>query len=117
MPERVLPPARYERSDVTTRSALIAFPALLVALLASVLLVRWLYPGTAVDRRLPTALPAYPAPRLQTDPAADMQRFLKDELARLNSRGWDDKAKGEGHIPIDEAMRRIAASGIPDWPK
>jgi hypothetical protein len=113
----VLPPARYEPSDVTTRSALIAFPVILVGLLASVLLVRWLYPGAAVDRRLPTALPVYPAPRLQTDPAADMQRFLKAELGRLNSRGWDDQAKGQGHIPIDEAMHRIAASGIPDWPK
>ena len=117
MPEPVLPPARYEQSDVTTRSALIAFPLILVGLLASVLLVRWIYPGTAVDRRLPTALPVFPSPRLQADPQADMQKFLTAELARLNSAGWDDEAKGVGHIPIQDAMRRIAASGIPDWPK
>jgi hypothetical protein len=116
-PEPILPPARYEHTDVTARSALIAFPLILVGLLASVLLVWWMYPSTTVDRRLPTALPLFPQPRLQTDPAADMQRFLKAELSRLNSGGWDDKAKGQGHIPIEDAMRRIAAAGIPDWPK
>jgi hypothetical protein len=117
MPEPVLPPARHEHSDVTVRSALIAFPLILMGLLVSILLVRWIYPGVTIDRRLPTALPVYPEPRLQPDPAADMQRFLKAELGRLNSGGWDDKAKGQGHIPIDAAMRQIAASGIPDWPK
>jgi len=97
--------------------ALLAFPAILAVLLLSVLLARWIYPGAVTDRRMPTEPPTVPAPRLQYDPAADMRTFLKIELARLNSGGWDDQARGEGHIPIDEAMRRIAASGIPDWPK
>jgi hypothetical protein len=117
MPEPILPPARYEPSDVPIRTALIAAPAILIGLLASVLLVWWIFPGTTVDRRLPTPPPPYPEPRLQTNPAADMQIFLAAELARLNSGGWDDKSKGAGHIPIDDAMRRIAASGIADWPK
>jgi hypothetical protein len=117
MPEPILPPARYERSDVPIRTTLIAAPAVLIGLLASVLLVWWIYPGSAIDRRMPTPPPVYPAPRLQTDTAADMRAFEAAELARLNSAGWDDKSKGLGHIPIDEAMRRIAASGIPDWPK
>jgi hypothetical protein len=117
MPEPILPPARYEHSDATSRSALIAFPAILAGLLVSVLLVWWIYPSAIVDRRLLSPIPPYPAPRLQSDPAADMHRFREAELARLNSFGWDDRAKGIGHIPIDDAMRRIAASGIPDWPK
>jgi hypothetical protein len=117
MPEPALPPARYERSDVSIRTALIAAPAILIGLLASILLVWWLYPKSTTDRRLPTPPPHYPEPRLQSDPAADMQAFLAAELARLNSGGWDDKTKGNGHIPIDDAMRRIAASGIPDWPQ
>ncbi|HEY0423658.1 MAG TPA: hypothetical protein VGC82_10080 [Rhodopila sp.] len=117
MPEPVLPPAGYEHSDVTTRSALVAFPAILVGLLLVVLVVRWIYPGTAIDRRLQSPLPVFPSPRLQSSPSADMQTFLKQELARLNSGGWDDEAKGAGHIPIQEAMRRVAAAGIADWPK
>lgn len=117
MPEPILPPARYEHTDAGSRSALIAFPAILAGLLLSVLLVWWIYPGTTVDRRLPSPIPTYPSPRLQSDPAADMAKFHAAELARLNSAGWDDQAKGLGHIPIDEAMRRIAASGVPDWPR
>jgi hypothetical protein len=117
MPEPTLPPARYEPSDVTSRSALIAFPLILLALLASVLVVLWIYPATSVDRRLPTLLPTYPSPRLQADSQADMAKFHGAELARLNSTGWDDEAKGVGHISIDDAMRRIATSGIADWPK
>jgi len=117
MPEPILPPSRYENADASSRAALIAFPAILGVLLLSVLLVWWIYPGTIVDRRLPSPVPRYPSPRLQSDPAADMQKFRAAELARLNSAGWDDQAKALGHIPIDDAMRRVAASGIPDWPK
>jgi hypothetical protein len=117
MPEPVLPPARHERSDVSVRSALIAFPLILVGVAVSALLVLWIFPGTTVDRRLPTEPPLFPAPRLQADPSADMQAFRRQELARLNSGGWDDRANGIGHIPIEQAMHRIAAAGIPDWPK
>lgn len=116
MPEPVLPPARYEHTDASSRAALIAFPAILAGLLLSVLLVWWIYPGTVADRRLPSPVPPYPSPRLQSDPAADMRKFRESELARLNGSGWDDQARHLGHIPIDDAMRRIAASGIPDWP-
>jgi hypothetical protein len=117
MSEPVLPPARYERADANARAALIVFPATLVGLLLSVLLVWWIFPKATVDRRLPSPIPLYPPPRLQSDPAADMWKFREAELARLNSAGWDDQAKGIGHIPIDDAMHRVAASGIPDWPK
>ncbi len=117
MSEPVLPPARYEPSDVSSRSALVAFPLILLGLFVSALLVLWIYPASVTDRRMPSPVPVYPSPRLQADPQADMQRFLATELARLNSGGWDDKARGIGHIPIDDAMRRIATSGIPDWPK
>jgi len=117
MPEPILSPARYEHADASSRAALIAFPTILAGLLLSILLVWWIYPGTTVDRRLPSPIPQYPSPRLQSDPAADMRKFHEAELARLNSSGWDDQAKGLGHIPIDDAMRRIAASGIPDWPQ
>jgi hypothetical protein len=117
MPEPILPRSRYEHADASARAALIAFPAIMVGLLLSVLLVWWIFPGTTVDLRVPSPIPQYPSPRLQSDPAADMRKFREGELARLNSFGWDDRAKGVGHIRIDDAMRRIAAFGIPDWPK
>jgi hypothetical protein len=117
MPEPILPPAQYEHADASSRAALIAFPAILAGLLLALLVVWWIYPETTVDRRLPSSIPNYPSPRLQSNPAADMRKFRDTELARLNSAGWDDRVKGLGHIPIDDAMRRVAASGIPDWPK
>jgi hypothetical protein len=61
-------------------------------------------------------LPDYPAPKLQSDPTTDLRLFTAQELSRLNSTGWADKSHGIVHIPIDDAMRRIAAHGIPDWP-
>jgi hypothetical protein len=45
-----------------------------------------------------------------------MDAFLQKETEQLNSSGWIDRAHGIAHIPIGEAMRRIAAQGIPDWP-
>ncbi len=109
MAERVLPPARYERRDVTFRQLTLGFAITLFVLMACTLLVIVIYPSILVDRRLATPLPAYPEPRLQSDPAADLQRFEASELARLNS-------SGDGHISIGEAMQRIASQGIPDWP-
>ncbi len=78
MPEPILPPARHEHTDATSRAALIAFPTILAGLLLSVLAVWWIYPGTTVDRRLPSPIPHYPSPRLQSDPAADMRKFRDD---------------------------------------
>jgi hypothetical protein len=116
MPEALLPRARHERSDVTLRFALSAFGGVLLALLASGLLAMWLYPQVLTDRRLPTALPAAPAPRLQTDAAREMQQFRAKDRALLEQSGWIDEANGIAHIPIEEAMRRIARDGVPDWP-
>ena len=49
-------------------------------------------------------------------PRADMQAFYAQEMRRLNSAGWIDKAHGTVHIPISDAMQKIARDGIPGWP-
>lgn len=116
MAEPALPPARYEQADVTFRFLLCGAGVVLGTVLLCTFGVMWLFPTTVQDRRLTTALPVYPAPRLQADPAADLQRFTAQELSRLNSVGWVDKGHGIVHIPIKDAMRRIAVQGIPDWP-
>jgi hypothetical protein len=116
MAEPALPPARHEQSDVSFRFLLSGVAVVLATLLLCTFGVMWLYPTSVQDRRLTSPLPVYPTPRLQSDPAADLQRFTAQELSRLNSVGWVDKSHGVVHIPIDEAMRRVAAQGIPDWP-
>jgi len=116
MAEPMLPPARYETEDVSFRFLLCGAAAVLTLILLCTFAVIWLYPGVVQDRRLPSALPVYPAPRLQADPHADLERFESQELARLNSVGWINRSLGIAHIPIDAAMRRIVGQGIPDWP-
>jgi hypothetical protein len=37
----------------------------------------------------------------------DAQDYRESRLARLNSYGWVDRAKGTIHIPIEQAMRQI----------
>ncbi len=116
MAEPALPPARYEPSDVTFRFLACGAGVVIATILLCVLGVMWMYPNAVQDRRIPSALPVYPAPRLQSDPAADLRRFTAKELSRLNSVGWVDKSHGIVHIPIDQAMQKVAAQGIPDWP-
>lgn len=114
--ERTIPDARRETSDVSQRFIWGALVLLLGSLTAVVFFALWLFPHSAQDRFLRPPLPAYPAPRLQPNPQADMQRFYAAEMRRLNSVGWVDKAHGIVHIPIIDAMRKIAQEGIPGWP-
>ncbi len=54
-----------------------------------------------------------PEPRLQQEPAVDMTELLRRETERLTSYGWADAGRTAAHIPIDRAMERIAARGLP----
>jgi hypothetical protein len=57
---------------------------------------------------------AFPAPRLQVQPAADLERLRAREQAWLNSYGWVDRSNDIAHIPIDRAMQLILERGLPD---
>jgi hypothetical protein len=61
-------------------------------------------------------LPVYPAPRLQSDSAADMRAFHAQQMRQLESTGWADEAHGVVHIPIVDAMHIVGREGIPGWP-
>ena len=56
-------------------------------------------------------LPA--APRLQQFPENEFYDFRLREEAVLKNYGWVSKEAGVVRIPIDEAMRRAVASGLP----
>lgn len=116
MPEKVLGPARHEPTDVGTRFIWIGVALLLASVLALALLVLWLYPGAMIDRTMRLPLPHYPDPQLQPNPREDMAKFYAEEMRRLNGVGWIDKAHGVVHIPISDAMRKVAQDGIPGWP-
>jgi len=55
----------------------------------------------------------FPEPRLQPNPAADLNKFRAQEEEILNSYGWVDQQAGVAHIPIEQAIDIIAARGLP----
>lgn len=53
----------------------------------------------------------FPEPTLQKNPQDDLKRFEREQRATLSGYGWVDRSKGLVRIPIEEAMRIIAARG------
>lgn len=116
MSEKSLPPARAEPSDVDDRLVWIGVPVLVGTVLLSAAICLWLFPGSMADKILREPLPQYPAPRLQASPRDEMAAFRAREMERLNGTGWVDRANGVVHIPIADAMRKVAQEGIEGWP-
>lgn len=112
-----LPPARHEGTDVGFRALLVAGVLMLLALGGVLGFAAWLYPGAQTDKVLsPATNETFPAPRLQPDTAADMARFRAEQMQQLNGAYWLDRERRRVHMPIADAMRDVAARGIPDWP-
>jgi hypothetical protein len=116
MSKKFLDLARHEPADVGRRFIWAGSALVLVSVFILGLIVLWLYPGATTDRTLRLPLPRYPDPQLQLNPAADMARFRDEEKRQLNGAGWVDKANRVAHIPIADAMRKIAQESIPGWP-
>ena len=113
--EKLIPTARHEHSDIGERFIWVAAASMLGLLVGCALLTRWLYPQS-LSAALTPPLPVYPAPRLQSDPPADMRAFHAQQMRQLDSTGWVDAAHGVIHIPIWDAMRIVEHEGIPGWP-
>ncbi len=112
-----LPPARHEGSDVGFRALLVAGVLMLLVLGGMLGFAAWLYPGATSDKLLaPPTNATFPAPHLQPDVAADMAQFRAEQLQQLNGAYWLDRDRSRVHMPIDDAMRDVAAHGIADWP-
>jgi hypothetical protein len=110
------PTTAFEPTDWSLRPVALLYMAIPVLLVISCFVLIAAYPNALpdVDRTLRIAPPG---PRLQTDAQGDLQRFRADEERRLNTYYWIDKDKGVVHIPIEQAMKKLAASGAPGFPK
>jgi hypothetical protein len=53
----------------------------------------------------------FPAPRLQGDPVAEYNRLRAQQLAKLGSYAWVDRDAGIVQVPIERAIRLLAARG------
>lgn len=57
-----------------------------------------------------------PEPRLQAQPRLDLKALREGEDAVLTSYAWVDPNRGIARIPIQEAMKIVAAKGLPSKP-
>ncbi|MGY3453984.1 hypothetical protein [Bradyrhizobium sp. USDA 4353] len=53
----------------------------------------------------------FPAPTLQTTPQGDLAKFEAAQRKDLSGYGWVDRDRGLARVPIEDAMRMIAARG------
>jgi len=90
---------------------------LLISMIAFVLVAGALLSGFFLPNRYitihqpPTVEP--PAPRLQSNPARDFQKFYATQQAELDNYGWVDQEKGTVHIPIERAMQKLSEQNLP----
>jgi len=116
MAEPKLPPARREATDIEPRVVAILGGVTLGMLVFALVAVWAIFPNTLKDRSLAGPVPTIADPQLQTSPPKDMAAFRAEETQALESYGWVDRAHGLVHVPIEAAMKKLAADGIPGWP-
>jgi hypothetical protein len=134
-PEQIAnPETMYERRDLSPRAILGFLIALAIAGVLMHLALWSMYkyvvgpsnisqapknPLVTSNRELrPMGDPTvtFPAPRLQPNEPADMNKFRGYEEELLNSYGWVNQQAGIVHIPIEKAMDIVAQSGLPTRP-
>lgn len=104
-------PTDFERSDVPPGLLLaLAFGFVLtVAVVMASLAGAFPHALRDADKGPVGTLP--PAPRLQAAPRRDLVAYETAERRRLATYGWSDLAQGRIHVPVEQAMREVAAQG------
>jgi hypothetical protein len=85
--------------------ALVIAGGILFALVASFFLLRARGPAANAPARTFHA----PAPLLQTAPQVERNNYFAEKERLTGSYGWVDRQAGIARIPVDEAMRLMAA--------
>jgi hypothetical protein len=117
------PDVHHETTDVSARGV-VAFAIGLLIAAGLIHLLVWLLFLYFSDREMARGPLAYPlavsqqervppAPRLQTNPRADLRTLRAQEDQILNSYGWVDQSSGIVRIPIAEAMKLTVQRGLP----
>ncbi len=114
------PAVTYEKRDVNTRTIMIFVGVLFVVLVVTFVSMRGLFGYFSETQNLgPGASPfdnsrvLPPAPRLQVDPAVDLDQVRQSQNELLNSYGWADKPTGKVRVPIDRAMDMLIDRKLP----
>ncbi len=121
-PNDAHPELRYEQSDVRAGAIVrFALALVVVVVLAAVFLLGLFKLLARQERRHDPPPPPLaqqagqlpPAPRLQSTPLQDLEQLRAEEEKELTSYGWVDEKAGIARIPIDEAIKIVAARGLP----
>ena len=97
--------------DVATNTVIISVAVFLgLVAVAMVGLFFYLKTGAPAAFKQPTEHD-FPKPALQTNPKEDFARIEFEQRMALSGYAWVDRSKGLARIPIDEAMRIVAARG------
>jgi hypothetical protein len=110
------PDTAFEPSDWSFGPVALVYAGILMLLVISCFALIAAYPSALIDVDRTLRI-APPGPRLQTDPQDDMKQFRAEEEKWLNTYHWIDKQKGIVHIPIEEAMKKLARTGAPGFPE
>jgi hypothetical protein len=110
------PSVAFEPSDWALGPIALIYVGMLVLLVVSAFALIAAYPNSLADVARTVRI-APPGPRLETDPQGDLRHFRAEEDKRLNTYYWINKSQGIVHIPIGQAMRKLATTGIPGFPK
>ena len=105
----------YEHEDVRPRGVFEFAVGFVIAIVVVFVVVWWMYgyirrrDEMADVRRslIPPASSVPPGPRLQVNPAEELQAFKKEQDQILNSYGWVSREDGRVRIPIERAMELV----------
>lgn len=118
----------YETRDVKVRPLVQFLVGLTIATIAAYLIVLGVFrlfnaqkvaedgnaDPVAVARAATPPEDRLPAePRIQADPAGELQILRRAEDRILDTYGWIDRSAGTVHIPIEQAMRIVVEQGLP----
>jgi hypothetical protein len=110
------PGVAFEPSDWAPGPIALIYVGTMVLVVISSLVLIAAYPNSLPDVGRTVRI-APPGPRLQTDPRGDLEHFRAEEDKRFRTYYWINKSQGIVHIPIEQAMRKLATTGIPGFPK
>lgn len=115
-PQGEQPATAFEPTDWTIGPIAMLYAGVLALLVITCFVLIAAYPTAVPDVNRSKRI-APPGPRLQTDPESDLRSFRAKEEQRLNTYYWVDKQSGVVHIPIEQAMKKLATTGISGFPR
>lgn len=112
----------YERRDTNNRALAYFAVILILTVVLAMVFVRFVFDyfqktqplgpaATPFESTVTRTLP--PLPRLQVQPAQDLEQYKYEQQRTLETYGWVDKRMGVVRIPIDRAMDLLLQRGLP----